>query len=130
MTNGGWQLMNWTNNKASMNIASGATFDVWDGQDVIIDALTGSGTVDKLHPGNSPRLLTIGIANGSGTFSGTMKNTGGQLSFTKVGTGTQGSQRREHLQWRDGDQRRQFDPQRLRDIHQRSDHCQRGDPYD
>ena len=89
LTNGGWQLMNWTNNKASMNIASGATFDVWDGQDVTIDALTGSGTVDKLHPGNSPRLLTVGIANGSGTFSGTIKNTGGQLTFTKVGNGTQ-----------------------------------------
>ena len=89
LTNGGWQEMNWTNNKASMNIASGATLDVWDGQDVIIDALTGSGTVDKVHGGNSPRLLKVGIADGSGTFSGTIMNTGGQLAFTKTGTGTQ-----------------------------------------
>jgi autotransporter-associated beta strand protein len=89
LTNGGWQLMNWTDNKASMNIASGATFDIWDGQDVIIDALTGSGTVDKLHPGNSPRLLRVGVANGSGTFSGTIKNTGGQIALVKTGSGTQ-----------------------------------------
>ena len=89
MTNGGWQLMNWTENKASMNIASGATFDIWDGQSVIIDALTGSGTFDKIHGGNSPTSLTVGIADGSGIFSGTMKNTGGQLALTKVGAGKQ-----------------------------------------
>lgn len=89
LTNGGWQQMNWANNFAGMNIASGATFDVWDGQDVIIDALTGPGTVDKLHGGNSPRLLKVGIADGSGTFSGTIQNTGGQITFSKVGTGTQ-----------------------------------------
>ena len=89
LTNGGWQLMNWTTNLADMNIASGATLDVWDGQDVIIDALTGSGTVDKLHPGNSPRLLKVGVDNGTGTFSGTIANTGGQLALVKSGTGTQ-----------------------------------------
>ena len=89
LTNGGWQELNWTNNKASMNIASGATFDIWDGQAVIIDALTGSGTFDKVHGGNSPTSLTVGVANGSGTFSGTIKNTGGQIAFTKVGSGTQ-----------------------------------------
>jgi autotransporter-associated beta strand protein len=89
LTNGGWQELNWTANQASMNIASGATLDVWDGQNVIIDALTGSGTVDKVHGGNSPRLLTVGIADGSGTFSGTIQNTGGQIALTKVGSGTQ-----------------------------------------
>lgn len=89
LTNGGWQLMNWTNNKADMNIASGATFDVWDGQDVFIDALTGSGTVDKVHGGNSPRLLNVGVDHGSGTFSGTIMNTGGQIALVKTGSGTQ-----------------------------------------
>ena len=89
LTNGGWQELDWTNNLADMNIASGATFDVWDGQDVIIDALTGSGTVDKLHAGNSPRLLTVGIDNGSGTFSGSIINTGGQIALVKTGSGTQ-----------------------------------------
>ena len=89
LTNGGWQVMEWSNNKASMNIASGATFDIWDGQAVTIDALAGSGTFDKVHGGNSPTSLTVGVANGSGTFSGTLKNTGGQLALTKVGSGTQ-----------------------------------------
>jgi autotransporter-associated beta strand protein len=90
LTNGGWQEMNWTNNLADMNIASGASFDIWDGQDVFIDALTGSGTVDKLHTGNSPGLLTIGVDHGSGTFSGTITNaTGGQLALVKTGSGTQ-----------------------------------------
>ena len=89
LTNGGWQALDWTDNKASMNIASGATFDIWDGQAVTIDALTGSGTVDKVHGGNSPSSLTVGVADGSGTFSGTIMNTGGQIAFTKVGNGTQ-----------------------------------------
>jgi fibronectin-binding autotransporter adhesin len=89
LVNGGWQELNWTSNQASMNIASGATFDIWDGQAVNIDSLTGSGTVDKVHGGNSPSSLTIGVANGSGTFSGTIKNTGGQIALTKEGTGTQ-----------------------------------------
>ncbi len=89
LVNGGWQLMNWSNNLADMNIASGATLEVWDGQDVIIDALTGSGTVDKTHPGNSPRLLKVGVDNGTGTFSGTIQNTGGQLALVKTGSGTQ-----------------------------------------
>jgi autotransporter-associated beta strand protein len=89
LTNGGWQEMEWSNNNASMNIASAATVDLWDGQPVRIDALTGSGTVDKVHGGNSPTSLTIGVANGSGIFSGIIKNTGGQLALTKVGSGTQ-----------------------------------------
>jgi autotransporter-associated beta strand protein len=89
LTNGGWQELNWTGNLADMNIASGATLDIWDGQDVFIDALTGSGTVDKLHGGNSPRLLKLGVDNGSGTFSGAITNTGGQLAVVKSGSGTQ-----------------------------------------
>lgn len=89
LTNGGWQEVKWTDNKASMNIASGATLDVWDGQAVIIDALSGSGTVDKALVGPSPSLLQVGVANGSETFSGTIKNTAGQLALTKVGSGTQ-----------------------------------------
>jgi autotransporter-associated beta strand protein len=89
LRNGGWQELNWTDNKASMNIASGATFDIWDGQAVRIDALTGSGTLEKVHGGNSPSLLTVGVADGSGTFSGTIQNTGGAIALTKVGSGMQ-----------------------------------------
>lgn len=89
VTNGGWQLMGWTDNKASMNIDSGATFDIWDGQPVTIDALTGSGTFDKVHGGNSPSYLTVGVADGSGAFSGVITNTGGAIALIKVGTGIQ-----------------------------------------
>lgn len=89
LTNGGWKELNWSGNLADMNIASGATLDIWDGLEVTIDALTGSGTVDKLHSGDSPRSLKVGIADGSGTFSGTIMNTGGQIALTKVGTGNQ-----------------------------------------
>lgn len=86
----------WNNNEASMNIANGAAFDI-RGQDTTIDALTGSGTV-----GNSiligTNTLTVGVANGSGTFSGTIIGNGSQPSpnlnagvnaLLKTGTGTQ-----------------------------------------
>ena len=43
MINGGWQAITWTNNKASLNIDG--SFDMWDGQNVYVDALTGAGTV-------------------------------------------------------------------------------------
>jgi autotransporter-associated beta strand protein len=91
LTNGGWKQMNWTNNNASMNIASGATFDIWDGQGVTIDALNGSGTVDKGHPDMNTFMLTLGVAGGSGTFSGTIQNTSGAgaIALVKTGSGTQ-----------------------------------------
>ncbi len=88
MQNGGWQSMTWTNNRADMQVDG--SFDIWDGNPVKIDALTGSGSVAKSHTGNSPTLLTVGVDNGGGTFSGTITNaTGGQIAFTKDGTGTQ-----------------------------------------
>jgi autotransporter-associated beta strand protein len=89
LTNGGWQELNWTNNLADMNIAGDATFDLWDGQSVTIDALTGSGRVEKNHPGNSPTSLTVGIDDGSGTFSGTIANAQNQIALIKTGSGTQ-----------------------------------------
>jgi len=91
LTNGGWKQMNWTGNNASLNVASGATFDIWDGLEVRIDALTGSGTVVKGHPDPNTFLLTLGVANGSGTFSGTIQNTSGAgtLALTKTGNGIQ-----------------------------------------
>ena len=45
LKNGGWQGGIWDNNLASMTIASGATFDLWDGNPVTIDALNGAGTI-------------------------------------------------------------------------------------
>jgi hypothetical protein len=99
LTNGGWQVLDWTGNMASMNIAGGATLDIWDGTPIKIDALTGTGTVDKVHGGNSPSSLILGVANGDGTFGGTIQNTGGQVALTKQGSGTPDPFRKQHL-WR------------------------------
>jgi fibronectin-binding autotransporter adhesin len=80
----------WTNNNASLNIAAGATFAGVEA-DVQIDALTGGGTfTGGYFFGGSE---TIGFANGSGTFSGSLKDndasSGWLLSLVKVGTGVQ-----------------------------------------
>ncbi len=88
---------NWGNNKADMNVAAGATFDVWDDNvGVYVDALTGSGTILKGLAYNAPGngTLTVGVDNGSGVFAGVLQNgtgspTAGILALTKVGTGTQ-----------------------------------------
>jgi len=80
---------NWANNKASMNIASGATVNTWDGGDITVDALTGSGTITHTSFGSS-QTFTVGSNNGGGTFNGTVTDTAGHvLVFAKSGTGTQ-----------------------------------------
>jgi len=88
LRNGGWCGGIWTDNLASLNLAGGATLDVWDGNTVRVDALTGAGTVTHTNWGDLTNL-TIGVNNGSGTFSGTITETfGHQTSLTKNGTGT------------------------------------------
>lgn len=87
---------NWTSNRASLNVASGALVDLWDSPGgIIVDSLTGAGTVSGGYSG--PNTLSVGVANGSGTFSGMLVNsvpnsagqTNGILNLTKQGTGTQ-----------------------------------------
>ena len=87
LRNGGWQKGVWTNNKSDMQVSG--TFDIWDGNPVTIDALTGAGSILKGNGGNSPTLLTLGILDGGGTFSGTLANGTGSIALTKVGSGTQ-----------------------------------------
>ena len=90
--NGGWSGTTWTNNQASMFIGSGATLDLWDGHPIFVDALNGLGTVNKSQQNGGVIQLTVGVANGSGTFSGIIENTntnGGSVSLTKSGTGLQ-----------------------------------------
>jgi autotransporter-associated beta strand protein len=80
----------WTNNQASLDVASGAVFGLKENQ-VVVDALTGSGTVRQDHPlidGNTSSLV-VGIANGSGTFSGVIQDNVAAASLFKTGTGTQ-----------------------------------------
>ncbi|OYY71813.1 autotransporter-associated beta strand repeat-containing protein [Sphingomonas sp. 28-63-12] len=78
-----------TGNLGSLNIASGAIFDGVEGT-IIVDGLTGAGLLRGGFFGSGS--TTIGIANGSATFTGTIAdstNFPSPLILNKVGTGTQ-----------------------------------------
>ena len=91
--NGGWQCITWTGNLATLNIDG--TLDLWDGNTVYADALTGYGTVTNANTSSSATFgLTLGQNGGSGTFSGVLRNNDGvhntaKLALTKNGAGTQ-----------------------------------------
>jgi fibronectin-binding autotransporter adhesin len=87
IVNGGWQAINWNSNLADLNVDG--TLNVGDGATVKVDALTGSGTINKTW-GAGTVALQVGVDNGSGTFSGTIGGeVDGAIAFTKSGTGTQ-----------------------------------------
>ena len=94
LRSGGYSSPDWTSNKASLNVATGAVFELWDGnRPVTVDSLTGGGLIGNAL-GNNAVTLNVGAANGSGTFSGQIANniigaTGNTTSLTKLGTGTQ-----------------------------------------
>ncbi len=81
---------NWANNNAALNIASGSTFSGVEAN-VQIDGLTGGGIFQGGYSFGG--VETIGIANGSGLFSGSFQDTatasGYYLSLVKAGTGTE-----------------------------------------
>jgi hypothetical protein len=60
----------WTNNLSDLFVATAASVFTSEAQ-MRVDALTGAGTV-LLGDGS----LTVGVANGSGTFDGTLINQG------------------------------------------------------
>jgi autotransporter-associated beta strand protein len=84
----------WLNNKADLNVALGAYFDIWDSNG-IVDSISGSGTINKGWSSNSS--LTFGVDNGSATFGGTISQgsqayggaNGGSFNLIKNGTGNQ-----------------------------------------
>ena len=77
----------WTNNMASLNIAAGAKVVGADGQ-MFVDALTGGGILENGWA--SVRAQTLGVAGGSGAFSGIIQDgLLGQISIIKTGAGTQ-----------------------------------------
>lgn len=84
----------WISNQASMNITNGAVFDAMDAGPtgtMQLDALTGGGI---FQGGNSSftavAAVTIGVAGGGGTFSGTIKDDiGGSVEIVKTGSGTE-----------------------------------------
>lgn len=94
LRSGGYSAPDWTSNRASLNVATGAAFQLWDGnRPVTVDSLTGGGLIGNAL-GNNAVTLNLGVANGSGTFSGQIANnimgaTGNTTSLTKLGTGTQ-----------------------------------------
>jgi autotransporter-associated beta strand protein len=85
----------WTTNQSSLKVASGATFNA-ENAPVSVDAVTGAGTLEAgswqndTFPG-TPDIVTVGVANGSGTFSGTVQDEGydAPMALTKNGSGTQ-----------------------------------------
>jgi fibronectin-binding autotransporter adhesin len=89
---------NWSSNLAGMNVAGGSTFDI-RGNNTTVDALNGAGSIiDSFYQtqsGIKGDQLTVGINNGSGTFSGVISGTGttagspGQVELIKTGTGVQ-----------------------------------------
>jgi len=87
LQNGGWSFITWTSNQASMKVDGDLNFA--DGNNsVTVDALTGIGTITKTW-GTETKTLTVGTANGSGTFSGVIQNPSGKIALIKTGTGTQ-----------------------------------------
>ena len=99
---------NWTASTASIDVSSGATLDLF-ADAIFLDKLTGSGFVENGF-GNAAgsqtgasaffEKLVVGVANGSSTFSGTVRNNaasnvpasgaaGGGLELHKLGSGTQ-----------------------------------------
>ena len=58
-----------------------------NGFDATLNGLGGAGTVDNVSAGGSV-MLTLGDNNQGSTFAGTIKNTTGVVSLTKIGSGT------------------------------------------
>lgn len=78
----------WASNQSDLQIDAGATFDSSE-NDARFDAVTGSGNLIGTWWGD-PATITVGVADGSGTFSGSLfQNRNVGLGLTKEGSGTQ-----------------------------------------
>jgi fibronectin-binding autotransporter adhesin len=73
-------------NTIAGDVTNNATMDL-NGHSATINGLNGSGTVDTTAVGTP--TLTVGANGNSGTFSGTIQNSSGTLSLTKIGAGTE-----------------------------------------
>jgi len=86
--NGGWQAINWSANQATLNVAG--SLNIVDGQAITAAALTGAGTIDSSVDGGTAANFTLGVDNGTGTFSGNITAAGTRvISLVKNGTGNQ-----------------------------------------
>ena len=95
LVNGGWNQQNWNDNKADLRIASGANLDLWDGSNMKVDSLVGSGTITS--GSTASRFVDFGLGNSTWIvngkqqtpeFSGTIAS-GKNIHLHKYGTGTQ-----------------------------------------
>jgi uncharacterized repeat protein (TIGR02543 family) len=91
LRNGGFSKGLWTNNKANLEIRG--ILDVWDGQSISCNALTGSGQM-ILRTGTSwsgTKSVTVGTLDGSGTYSGSIVqgDSSRNIQIVKTGSGTQ-----------------------------------------
>ena len=102
LTNGRLQnhgnSVNWSANTGNMDISNGATLDLY-ADAIYVDQLTGLGTVQNTFGNASGQSgsaaytekLIVGVANGSSTFAGILRDTAsnsGKLEIEKRGTGT------------------------------------------
>ena len=79
---------NWTANLSDLNVAAGAVFNGRDAE-VHVNSLTGGGQIQGGYTSFPNAKIICGVANGSGTFSGSITNANAPCPFTKTGTGTQ-----------------------------------------
>ena len=87
---------NWSNNKADLNVAAGATFNGAEGTasgvgGIKVDALSGLGTIKVGYTVGGPYddKITFGVDNGTGTFDGVLADATTAGKFIKTGSGTQ-----------------------------------------
>lgn len=77
----------WSGNQSDLLIDAGATFDSSE-NDATFDAVNGAGTLKGTFWGD-PATIIVGIADGSGTFTGSLFSDKDVLGLTKEGNGTQ-----------------------------------------
>ena len=88
---------NWSANTADVTISAGAVLDL-RANDMVMDSLNGSGEIWNSHDAGGGDNLIVGVANGSGVFTGIIRGNDSQandnpdgsfLGVIKNGTGTQ-----------------------------------------
>lgn len=89
-TGGSFGNEDWRLNKSQLNVASGATFAGTEAN-VRVDGIDGGGRVTSGFAGAGYTNVTMGVANGSGDFSGVLANSDSSNvgNYVKAGTGTQ-----------------------------------------
>ena len=75
----------WTSNSAAMYLGSTGTLTLKESQ-VYVDGLNGSGPIIQNFSATAPTLI-VGVAGGSGTYSGIIQNGSNTASLQKNGTG-------------------------------------------